>query len=371
MNYLQLPEPVIFNAFRELLCSSLWDRMPENSFFKGLSDEQWHYIMTLSIEQAVNGIVFSSVEKLPEEYRPSKMLYIKWFAQVQQIILYNQHLRQAWGELLDVFNLNGVNVLLMKGLGIAHLYPNPFLRRQGDLDIYVVNDYDKAMQVMQLKGKFDHSDEEHDVFIYKGVTVELHHGSVYGLDGAGAIKQKDDYGEYSVPSVEHNASLLLQHAAKHYFNIGIGIRHLCDWAVFMHSYFDKCDIDSIKAEARRSGYYRFCVVFSSLAVSYLQMDYKYAKVWGVKTVETRDTKFLLHQLFNIGDFGKSLKRNVGHVYKNGRSMYQTLCDISFYYYIGMVRLFGGYMWYPSYARRKMFRSIASCFDYIRYKFSKK
>lgn len=371
MNYLQLPDSLVFNAFRELLCCGLWNRSPKDTLFHKLEQTHWQLIMRLSIDQAVNGIVFSAIDKLPEELRPDKSLYLQWFAQVQHIKLYNRHLRKTWAELCEVLRLNGLEPVLMKGLGASTWYPEPLLRRQGDLDVYIPHNYDKAIEVMMLKAQLAHYGDEHDVFSFHEVTVELHRNGVYGLNGKDVINIEDEYGSYTIPNNEHNAVLLLQHAAKHYFYVGLGLRHLCDWALFLAQNSESTNFDYVIAQARQKGFARFAKVFTHLAVSFLELPSQYVFLHEDSPKLSKEVDFLLRQIICVGDFSKGQWQTSKHIFSNKRSFFSSLADIATYYYRGLVRLWGGYRWYPQMARAKMFESFSNSLNFIKYKFSRK
>ena len=45
--------------------------------------------------------------------------------------------------------------------------------------------------------------------------------------------------EYMVPTAFHHGLVMLLHVAGHLINTGIGLRHLCDWAVFAAKFSDE------------------------------------------------------------------------------------------------------------------------------------
>jgi hypothetical protein len=51
-----------------------------------------------------------------------------------------------------------------------------------------------------------------------------------------ATLTKDVFSQYFLPSAFHHGFILLTHLRQHMIPVGVGLRHVCDWAVFVDSF---------------------------------------------------------------------------------------------------------------------------------------
>ena len=65
----------------------------------------------------------------------------------------------------------GLKFLLLKGIGLSLVYPNPSSRESGDIDFYLFGNY-KEGNLIFAPTKFSES-AKHSSFVYKGVNVEV------------------------------------------------------------------------------------------------------------------------------------------------------------------------------------------------------
>ena len=163
-------------------------------------------------------------------------------------------------ELLsDAFEENKIPHMIMKGYVIKDLYPQPFQRSMGDVDILVGQNIDKASEVILNHGfKFHGEAFLHDIF-KKGdsLYVELHNSLIdesltdlYDYFGIGfdRAKPKDGFKYKYELSKEDFYIFLVAHMAKHYKISGTGIRSVCDIYIYNSVYENELDRDYIWAE---------------------------------------------------------------------------------------------------------------------------
>ena len=69
-----------------------------------------------------------------------------------------------------------------------------------------------------------------------------------------------------IPKEFDHCLIMLVHVAKHITECeGVGLRHLCDWAVFA----DKVNIYKYKAQFEGIGLWNFCCLLTDVSVEYL------------------------------------------------------------------------------------------------------
>ena len=134
----------IENAFFELLRIALGT---QEKMTVALNDAEWKDVAQMAVKQSVLGILFTAVETLPEEQRPYNDLYIDMYKWVDTIEQRNEHMNKLTASVSNRFRKDGFPNCILKGQGVALLYPKPLRRHSGDIDIW-------------LKG------ERHDIYKY-------------------------------------------------------------------------------------------------------------------------------------------------------------------------------------------------------------
>src|SRR3989339_1447331 len=101
-----------------------------------LDHTQWNELLTLAAKQGVFAIAYDG---LPDTLLPElpKDITIKWQLGVENIEKRYDRQIGVLKELISIFNKNGIDLLLLKGLGLCSMYPEPNHRECGDLDIYL------------------------------------------------------------------------------------------------------------------------------------------------------------------------------------------------------------------------------------------
>ncbi|MCQ2470862.1 MAG: nucleotidyltransferase family protein [Clostridia bacterium] len=166
--------------------------------------------------------------------------------------------------LCDDFEANKIPHIVLKGFVIKNLYPQPYLRSMGDVDILVGNELQKAAEIMLNHGySFDSEEFLHGSFSKgKGLHIELHKSLIdesldkyhsyfgTGFERARLIKNKQFSYEFSK---EDYYIFLIAHMAKHYQICGTGIRSVCDVFVYNSAYKNELDYDYIASELDKTG----------------------------------------------------------------------------------------------------------------------
>ena len=70
------------NIFFELIQVAIGHR---KSISRVLSTAEWNMLYGLSVKQAVAGVCFCGVQRLPKGQQPPKRLLLQWFALAEQI----------------------------------------------------------------------------------------------------------------------------------------------------------------------------------------------------------------------------------------------------------------------------------------------
>jgi hypothetical protein len=232
----------MIEAFFELIQITVGTR---DGFSRVPSAKVWAAIFDMAEKQSLVGVLLVGMEKLPAEQRPPQRLLLEWIG-IQQIAVstnYNQDRRSK--ELYEWFKEKGFDNCIIKGQGVARLYPQPELRQAGDIDIWVNADRDDVVGKMLTESigvsVIDYVNC-HAAF-FDDVEVEVHFRPSYFFNPfANRRLQKwiqkkksvqmtsfDDAVGFCYPTISFNLVFSLIHIYRHVFSEGIGLRQLMDY----------------------------------------------------------------------------------------------------------------------------------------------
>lgn len=137
----------------------------------------WDRLMDMAAEQGLIAWVWDGICKLPVEMQPPRQQRISWSLSAQEIWNSYGHQKSVLKEVVAVCEQNNMRLLLLKGVGLSELYPNPPSRPSGDIDIYLFGDFEKGNRV--LAGDNYKFSNKHAEFDFNGVKVENHQSFFY------------------------------------------------------------------------------------------------------------------------------------------------------------------------------------------------
>lgn len=216
-------------------------------------------LLRLNAMQGTGALVFPSVLGQADIPAQAKMQMKGMCMQTMQQHVHLQHiLEQAWTALEQA----GIRAVLMKGAGLAALYPEPQMRQWGDIDLYVGADqYHPACAVMRntfpdaLKFDEELDHYKHYNLIADGVSIEVHRVTMnlpHPLDDR-RYRRMERFGmthsesldlnglKVRVPEPTFNMLFVFLHAWEHMQTSGANVRQLCDIALMLHRYKDTID----------------------------------------------------------------------------------------------------------------------------------
>lgn len=241
-------------------------------------------------QQAVVPLAFSKAS-LPEG------LSKKIGKNISRHIANNIRVEYDHTELHNILSSNNIPYVILKGCASASYYDVPILRCLGDCDFLVyTSDLKRAGKVLLSEG-FECSEEKnicHTVYKRGDAHLEMH-WEVPGIPGgeigeavrnylsstiADSVTYQGKMGTMRIPNGFHHGLIILLHTSKHMTGEGIGLRHLCDWAV----YANKVDVPEVLGDCLKNiGLYHFAQILTQLSVKYLglpEQRIKLQKVFG-------------------------------------------------------------------------------------------
>ncbi len=162
-------------------------------------------------------------------------------------------LQKVWSALEQ----EGIRPVLLKGLGLARLYPEPYRRVSSDVDLWVgKGQYDKVTAILEreLDVEWHHESEEVNERHYnfntkQGLIFEIHPQTIPFI----LPEEKTALEAIELPAMEHaeefefeghifrmpeasfNLLFVFMHAWEHFTSSGAGMKHLADLAVLVNN----------------------------------------------------------------------------------------------------------------------------------------
>ena len=219
-----------------------------------LKEVDWKELYAIAKKQCLVGVLFDGIKKLPAEYvGMKKELLLQWMAESQMLEKANVRLNDAAIQVSEWFRKKGFRTCILKGQGNALMYPNPYSRTPGDIDIWVEGEDKRVISFVRSISPHEKACYHHIEFpSYKGVEVEVHYRPSFLLcfwhnrrlqKYYERVKEEQfshrvmlgEQGEIAIPTVEFNLIFQLTHIYSHLMNEGIGLRQLLDY------YYVLCD----------------------------------------------------------------------------------------------------------------------------------
>ena len=295
------------HLFLILLNHSIWQKKTPIEYNKVLPNH-WEALCALMKAQAVIGICFDSLRYMAVESLPPQDIYLRYAGVTNYIKVTNNRMKMALKGLYELFACIQIQPLVMKGMSFAMNYPNPSMRMCGDIDLFIPNKYEEAIEFLKNKGYKLEYMEKHYKFMYEGILIELHHNIINSpfkeIDHYTIRKIVNNDFEFTTFDLQTEALLLITHAASHLVGPGIGFRHLCDWVVFLNKHGKEIDFIELDKEIKKRHLKKFYHVFTTVAHNVLDccipqtinIDHSYL------------VEKLTNDLFNQGDCGQ-IERN--------------------------------------------------------------
>ena len=102
-----------------------------------LKEVDWKELYAIAKKQALLGVLFYGIQRLPKQLAPEQKLLMQWMVMAEQIRKQNIRLFLDSVKVCKNFENKGFANCILKGQGNALLYPDPYMRTPGDIDIYL------------------------------------------------------------------------------------------------------------------------------------------------------------------------------------------------------------------------------------------
>ena len=305
----------------------------------------WQELYSFASKQALLGLCFDGIERLGKEY-PEELkqnpigreLLMTWMGKAQQIRRQNMKVNAVASKLFSMLREDGLRCCILKGQGNALMYPNPYSRTPGDIDVWIDASRERIMEYAQKKFELgDNIRLQHLETSLDGVPVELHffpcsmNNPIYharlqkwfkrnaDLQCSHIVSLPDGTGDIAIPTTAFNVVYQLTHLYHHFFDEGIGMRQIIDYYYVVISDYllvindESLGIrDTLQRELKHLGLWKFAgavmyVLHETLGLSEEKM---------IAPMDEKRGKLLLAEILNGGNFGQHFTK-YGHFTQQG------------------------------------------------------
>lgn len=336
------------------------------------SADGWGELYAMAKKQAVVGVCFCGVQRLPKEQLVEMpvQLKVQWFALAESVKQKNEVMNRKCAEVYNALTKEGFRCVILKGQGVATLYCDGdstetrfrgfqrvsegcrrfqrlseglsvsrnigLYRQSGDIDVWMWKNGFSLKENRKEVVRFARTiqpdatgSEHHTAVEWMGTEVELHYEPAYFcnpfanrrfrkwcMDYDKSKFQFSDNG-FCVPDAEFNRVFLLAHAFRHYLSEGLGLRQVMDYYFPLQNIKVNPDHDNL---IKRLGMERFEKA----------MKWVIGYVFENKDVEDgrKYGKMLLRHIMEGGNFGMYKAKTVASRHTHiGRFINQLAHDI--------------------------------------------
>lgn len=312
-----------------------------------LTDEEWESLYSECEKQALLGIAFAGVERLPKEQYPPFDVLAEWVHDAQVAKDRNKRLNEECEALTRRLERDGFGSCILKGQSNQVNYPEHLrdYRTAGDIDVWVMpKGEEKAslgkrrrsvMKYVKAKVGNQRVIYHHVDFPIMDTEVEIHftpswmknpfhnHRMQKYFEHEWNNIEKTDYG-FNIPSASLNVVYQLTHIYRHLFNEGIGLRQIIDYYFVLRKFEGLEGREKCLGQIERLGLKRFASAVMWVIQKVLAPFSKYSEEknwkehypWMICKPNEKEGRFLLSEILQAGNFGKHDERANGE-YNSG------------------------------------------------------
>ena len=283
-----------------------------------LKEVDWKELYAIAQKQALLGVLFHGIQRLPKELAPEQKLLMQWMVMAEQIRKQNIRLFLDSVKVCKNFENKGFANCILKGQGNALLYPDPYMRTPGDIDIYLSCGRRKIMKYVDQVCPNQVMRYHHVDFPVMKTAIEVHFTPAYmfcpihnrrmqkwfeevmGEQCNHRASLPDGYGEIHVPQVSFNVIYILSHLYRHIFTEGVGLRQLLDYYYVLISDDLLLIRDRVQKDLKHLGLWKF-----AQAVMFVMKEvFGLSENKMIAPINEKEGRFLLDEIMRGGNFGQ-------------------------------------------------------------------
>ena len=279
--------------------------------------QEWGELFDIAKKQTLQGIAFAGIESLPQEQRPPKEILLQWYKLCALIRSRNVALDRRCVVVAGKFRSEGFKNCILKGQGVARLYPDPALRAPGDIDIWLDGGDERVLEyVKRFFPECEPTYHHVDFPIAGDLDIEIHYRPSWLYNPFANRRLQRFFGEcaaaqfgnsiaaadgcFAAPTTAFNRVYILLHIYRHLFQEGIGLRQLLDYYFVLKQEMSFNEREEYLRLLTGFGMMRFAAATAYV----LQEVFGLERERMVVAPDARRGEFLLNEIMEAGNFGQ-------------------------------------------------------------------
>ena len=345
-------EEIFYALLRAAMTGDTFDEVP--------TDDEWRWVYKTATKQSLLGVCFADRADMPMD------VAMAWAADAETIRGLNKLLNEEAARLTKLFADQGRKSAILKGQANARLYPDPFIRQPGDIDIWVEGGCDSVVAMlndMQIlsddKILYHHAHMKTE----NSIKVDVHFRPSPGNKNPITNRKLQKWLEeeiknstvveqgFNVPSIRFALVMQLAHIQYHFLSSGIGLRQVCDYYCLLRN-ATEVDRREITSLLRRFGLWHAASAMMWVLREVLRIDDNLMLCHPDK----KRGEWMLREIMaggNFGNFADSRKRGLFSRVMAGRLRHLKLMRFDFY----------ESFWFELHFWKNVVKSIPLCIKY--------
>lgn len=321
---------------------------------EGVESIDWRGLLIWAEQQAIFGVLFEGIQKAGKALNIPFGALMEWVGNTNRIEKQNKIVYDRCVKVVKILENAGFESCILKGQGNALMYPNPYSRTPGDIDIWVKpkrdgrSKKDEVRRIIEyVKGinpKGSVCYHHIDYGLFNGVEVEVHYRPSFLFNPIHnqrlqkwfiahseeqfrhEVELPDGVGKVAIPTPEFNIIFQLSHIYNHVLHEGIGLRQFVDYYYLLKSDV-RSQMDDVSSTLKYLGLWKFAGAVMYVMREVFALDEHYM----IAPVDERRGKVLLQEILKGGNFGKydidnikaidsRIKKNVQRIKRDIRMM---------------------------------------------------
>lgn len=220
-----------------------------------VTQEEWEFLYATARRQAVQGLIYDSLEMAGESSIPAD-LAARWALETVRLEQNYEKVKRTAEKQAAAWKKHGIGAVMVKGLRSARYYRHPEHRVMGDIDWWFLtpDDWNAALDLLHEAGITPGYDSDGDLhYILDGTVIEHHRKGL----------------EYAGPCGE--LLLLNKHILHHAMVMGVGMRHICDYKAALNYFKGQYDPDEYVRLLEDEGLSAWTEVLDGMPDRFLEM----------------------------------------------------------------------------------------------------
>ena len=272
-------------------------------------------------------------EAMPENFRNSVQ------REARGIVLQNYRLLLTGRDMVELLEEAGIPAAVLKGAAAARSYPEPELRKAGDIDLLVEPEHlEEACRVLEKLGcrAAEWQPALHHVALWAedGIETEVHTMLAEPFDNEQInlyLKRKlpeclaqltwREVMGVKLPMLDYgyHAYELLLHMLQHFLRSGFGLRFLCDWVVLWREDIPEAEQKRYLELVQESRLKGFSDMVTAACRDYLGLEEN--RISWMELPERISAKEFMQEVLEAEEFGKSSGERMVMLRKPGLTGY--------------------------------------------------